>query len=145
MHLNTAGRVVERTWDGLPNRFPTLALDAFVVMPNHIHGIVCLVGAGLALPSRDSDVLAPPSLSHVVGAFKSLGAIAANRALSRPGRPLWQRNYFEHIIRNDNALRRIREYIATNPARWAFDGENPDRSGDDEFDRWLSDRADAQR
>lgn len=126
--LSDAGRVVEDTWADLTKRFPTIELDAFTVMPNHIHGIIVLVGQGVA---------APPKLGDVVGALKSLSAIAINRALSRSGRPLWQRNYYEHIIRNEAALDRIREYIATNPVRWALDRENPRRTGDDEFDAWL--------
>ena len=71
-------------------------------------------------------------------AFKSISATQVNRLLSRSGQPLWQRNYFEHIIRDGKALTRIREYIATNPLRWEFDRENPQRKGEDELDRWLT-------
>lgn len=72
---------------------------------------------------------APPrgALSSVVGAFKSAVTRERNRELGTPGAPLWQRNYHEHVIRNDDDLRRIRRYIADNPLRWARDEENPGR------------------
>jgi hypothetical protein len=61
-----------------------------------------------------------------------------NRLLSRSGQSLWQRSYYEHVIRTEESLSRIREYIATNPLRWQLDWENPERQGEDEFDRWLA-------
>jgi len=143
MRLNDVGRVVQSVWDGLSERFPTIELDAFVVMPNHVHGILVLVGAGLALPARDAASSAPrrsrpDSLGSVLRAFKSIAAIGSNRLLSRSGQPLWQRNYYEHVIRSEESLNRIRDYIATNPIRWELDRENPWRQGEDEFDRWLA-------
>jgi len=77
-------------------------------------------------------------LGNVLRAFKSISAIGVNRVLSRSGQPLWQRNYYEHVIRSEESLNRIRGYIATNPFRWEFDRENPARQGEDEFDRWLA-------
>jgi REP element-mobilizing transposase RayT len=62
-------------------------------------------------------------------AFKSISAIAVNRLLGRSGRSLWQRNYYEHVIRNENELAHIREYIANNPAQWVLDRENPNYAG----------------
>lgn len=112
--LNVAGRMTRSVWDELPNRFSGLELDAFVVMPNHVHGIFVLVGAGLALPG----------LGDIVRAFKSLTAVRVNRLLMRTG-PLWQRNYYEHIIRNEKELNLVREYIANNPLQWELDRENP--------------------
>ena len=148
MQINAAGLLVAQTWDRLSLRFPSIELDALVVMPNHVHGIVVLttvsppptppdlVGAGLALPEinipeRKKDDQKPgtprgaPTLGDVVGAFKSLSARACNQTLNRAGQRFWQRNYHEHIIRNEADLARIREYIATNPARWTEDNENP--------------------
>jgi REP element-mobilizing transposase RayT len=154
MCLNEAGRVVQTVWDGLSDRFPTIELVSFVVMPNHVHGIL-LVGAALAAPKRRKvgAALAPPrrgaassaptrsastTLGTVVRAFKSISAIGVNRLLSRSGQSLWQRSYCEHVIRTEQSLNRIREYIATNPLRWQLDRENPERKGEDEFDRWLA-------
>jgi putative transposase len=233
IRLNTAGSAVQVVWNELPRRFARLELDAFVVMPNHIHGIAAFVGAGLALPGEkgaasstptQGDVVdgvtggaptlghadngaaggvalghtgkgaaggvalghrgkgaasstptrddgddgvtggAPtlghadngaaggvalghtgkgaasstptrddgddgvaggaPTLGDVVRAFKSLSAIRVNRLLTRSG-PLWQRNYYEHIIRDEDELNRIRDYITNNPMQWELDRENP--------------------
>jgi len=143
MDLNDAGRMAEAAWDDLLKRFPNIELDTFGVMPNHIHGIIIIVGAGLALPKQGAASSAPtkdisPRLGDVVRAFKSVSAINVNRFLSRLGVPLWQRNYYDHIIRNEESLNRVREYIETNPLRWELDRENPHRKGEDEFDRWLA-------
>lgn len=143
MRLNDVGRLVRTVWGGLAERFPSVELDAFVVMPNHVHGILVLVGAGLALPVEGAASSAPTgttsiTLGNVLRAFKSMSAIRVNRLLPRSGKPFWQRNYYEHVIRNEESLNRIREYIATNPLRWELDRENPRCKGEDEFDRWLA-------
>ncbi|MBI2339239.1 MAG: transposase [Deltaproteobacteria bacterium] len=137
MVLNEAGEIVQFAWNGLSQRFKNVTLDAFIIMPNHIHGIIMIqrnVGAGLALPVTVNGMMgdgmmggaspAPTSLGDVVGAFKSISAIAVNRLLSRLG-PLWQRNYYEHIIRDEDDLFKIRQYIADNPACWDDDENNP--------------------
>lgn len=86
-------------------------------MPNHVHGVMFLEGnAGGASPA--------PTLGDVVGALKSISAVQVNRLLKRPG-PLWQRNYFEHVIRNDESLSQIRRYVQNNPWNWDLDPENP--------------------
>lgn len=153
MHLNDVGAVVQGTWIDLPNRFPTVRLDTFVVMPNHIHGIIILtnnhsvtVGAGLALPnihdhgsnhgvpstcSSNLDsakfqgtASSTPPLGDIIRAFKSISAIAVNRLLLRSGQPLWQRNYYERIVRDAHSLSNIRRYIKANPKNWAEDTNN---------------------
>ena len=150
MQLSDLGLIVAQTWDALPSRFPAVELDASVIMPNHVHGIIVLnnpqscptssdsVGAELALPAAKStpetqkkpgDASIAPTLGRVIQAFKSLSAIACNRAAGRTGVPFWQRNYYEHIIRNDAQLARIRDYTINNPARWAEDHENPEYPG----------------
>jgi REP element-mobilizing transposase RayT len=86
------------------------------------------------------------TVARVIQAFKSITIyeyiMGVRHHEWRPfeGR-LWQRNYYEHIIRNEDSLNRIREYIATNPLRWELDRENPQRTGDDEFDRWLAEQS----
>ena len=144
MRLNEAGRMVSTEWGALPARFPGVDLDAFVVMPNHIHGIIVfatrvsvgapLVGAQDIASNRTIDNRATtrvaPTLGDVVGAFKSRVTVEYTRGVKTKGWPafrrrLWQRNFYEHIIRNEASLNHIRQYILDNPARWAFDRDNP--------------------
>ncbi len=88
-------------------------------MPNHVHGIVFIESerARHASPLRRQA----PSLGTVVGAFKSATARLINQMRATPGAPLWQRNYYEHVIRNEALLSEIREYIANNLLKWALD------------------------
>ena len=116
MVLNACGGIVKGEWLSLSRRFPTIHLDAWVVMPNHFHGV-------LATQSKRNED--SPTLGNVIRAFKSRSAIAVNRQLGRNGRPVWQRNYFERIIRNSDELDRIRRYIHENPIRWIDDPDNP--------------------
>jgi REP element-mobilizing transposase RayT len=144
MRLNEAGWMVSTEWDALPTQFPGIDLDAFVVMPNHIHGIIIfatresvgapLVGAQDVASNRTIDNRATtrvaPTLGDVVGAFKSRVTVEYTRGVKTKGWPafrrrLWQRNFYEHIIRNEASLNHIRQYILDNPARWAFDRDNP--------------------
>ena len=103
-------------------------------MPNHFHGIIVLVGAGLALPRIDTTITrhegaasSAPTLGDIVRIFKSKSTIYVNRLLVRTGQRLWQRNYYEHIIRSEEELIRFREYIQNNPMQWEEDEENPGR------------------
>jgi len=111
---------VRAAWHSLPDRFPLVSLDEFVVMPNHVHGIIFLAETW---PGAEKE--STPTLSAVMRAFKSISAIAANRLLGRASLPFWQRGYYGHIIRNEADLNRIREYIRNNPLEWALDPENP--------------------
>ncbi|MDQ2810141.1 MAG: transposase [Chloroflexota bacterium] len=117
MVLTAAGQMVQQVWDGLPVRYPSIELDAFIVMPNHVHAILVLAGTDTAANS--------PLLGTVIRAFKSLSAVQVNRALGRSGIPLWQRNYYEHIVRHDKELDHIRTYILSNAVQWELDEENP--------------------
>ena len=139
MLLSDAGKLVERCWANLAERFPCLALDTFVIMPNHIHGIIRIVqdeGAASGVARKEGArwgaASSAPTLGEIVRAFKSTSARAVNLLLSRAERALWQRNYFERVIRNDDGLGKIREYILTNPQRWASDGDNPEASVHDD-------------
>lgn len=136
MQLNDAGRMVRATWESLPDRFPAVALDAYVVMPNHFHAIVRLtagnhnnpVGAALVAAHDENDER--PSLGNVIGAFKSITTNeyihgVRNRDWPAFDRRLWQRNYYERVIRNSRELDQIRRYIEYNPTNWAIDRENP--------------------
>lgn len=133
MRLNDAGRVVERCWHEIPIHFPHVALDAFVVMPNHVHEILIIavtVGATHALPlpnnaSPRPHGPQPDSIGAIIGSFKSAATKHINELRNIVGAPVWQRNYYEHIIRNDESMNRIREYIVNNPLQWQLDRENP--------------------
>ncbi len=125
--LNDAGRMVRAIWDALPGRFPALAPDSAVIMPNHFHAIVVIAGIAL-LPERAAT--AQPTLGVIVGAFKSLTTNAYIRGVQDQNwepfdQRLWQRNYYEHIVRDDNDLANIHDYIQHNPARWADDQLHP--------------------
>jgi putative transposase len=133
MRMNDAGCMVHGVWDDVPNYYAGVELDAFVVMPNHVHGIVVVVGAGpRACPNMGQPQGVAPTLSlpDVVHRFKTLTTRRYVYGVKQHGWPLfpgrvWQRNYYEHIIRNDESLNRVREYIANNPVQWELDRENP--------------------
>jgi putative transposase len=141
MILNEAGQTIQRVWEDLPHRFPTVVLDVFQLMPNHFHGILVIPGAGLeqALAlATGAPVIQPgpkaagtasrtPTMAGVVGAFKSIATIEVNRFQSCIGRRLLQENFYEHIIRSVDSLEKIRAYIRQKPVRWFEDPENPDR------------------
>jgi len=146
MRLNIYGEIVTACWNAIPRHFANAELDAFVVMPNHMHGIVVL-RRGKAFGSEASALLRdarpnalplhrlrgtpPGSLAAIVQNFKAVASRRINRARGTPGAPVWQRNYWEHIIRDDRALGAIRQYIADNPARWSLDVHNRASEGED--------------
>jgi putative transposase len=126
IYLTPAGQTARDVWYSLPERFSTLVFGEFIIMPNHLHCILAFVGAGLAPPIRvgaKGDGQRPYSLSMVIGAFKSISAIKINRLLKRSGRPVWQRSYYDHIIRDGNDMRNAQRYILENPMRWSMDPE----------------------
>jgi putative transposase len=122
VHLGGAGDVVDRYWRELPNKFSNVHLDAHVVMPNHLHGIVLI--------NESTGGHAGPPLPRIVAWFKTMTTNACIKlvkagAMASFDRRLWQRGYYEHIVRNEDDLSRIRHYIETNAALWAEDDENP--------------------
>jgi REP element-mobilizing transposase RayT len=137
------GHIVQECWSEIPSHFPRVELDQFIVMPNHIHGIVAIVGCrGTACraPTTRAEFgkPAPGSLPTIIGSFKSAVTKRINEVRGSGGESIWQRNYYEHIIRDEESLNRIREYIFYNPLKWSLDRENPERTGEDDFDRWLA-------
>jgi REP element-mobilizing transposase RayT len=133
MRLNEYGEIVQNTWDDLPNHNNGIELDAFVVMPNHIHGIIIIVGAGSEPAPTNETVPTTTSapaiaLSEIVRQLKTFSARRINVQRQISGVPVWQRNYYEHIIRNDHEFERISQYIIHNPVQWMLDVENPNRS-----------------
>ena len=137
MLLNTAGAMVEKWWHELLNKFPFLRTDVHVVMPNHFHGIIHVGAALCCRPGVEKDRdgsgrprRVAPTLGKIVGWFKTMTTNQYIRGVKKedwpsfPGR-LWQRNYYEHLIRDEYELDYYRTYIANNPANWRADKENP--------------------
>jgi putative transposase len=135
MQLNRLGEIVEDEWHRTAILRPHVSLDAFVVMPNHVHGIICFDAqeegkARLAPTTAGFGHPIAGSLPSILGAFKSASTKRINEARGTRRAPLWQRNYFDHVIRNEQELRCVREYIAANPLRWFEDANNPNYSLD---------------
>ena len=127
MHLSSVGENVFVQWTNLPQRFSGLELHVFVVMPNHFHAIISInpVGAPLAAPccvsNKKGAASSAPTLGRILRAFKSISAVEGNRLLNRSNQSFWQRNYWEHVIRNEKELMTLRQYILSNPAQWELD------------------------
>jgi REP element-mobilizing transposase RayT len=131
IELNETGKIVEQWWQKLEIKFTNITLDYHVIMPNHIHGIIMMsegvmdVGAIHELPLPRGRIERRRMLiPKVIGYFKMNSAKHINILRKATGDPLWQRNYYEHIIRNEKELSRIREYIQNNPLKWDLDREN---------------------
>jgi REP element-mobilizing transposase RayT len=145
MRANEFGCVVSKEWFGSADIRAEIKLypDEFVVMPNHIHGIVWILdhvgatGPRVGAHGRAPLQRPPRSLGAFVAGFKSAVTKRINMMRGTPGAAVWQRGYYEHIIRDDESLNRIREYILQNPLRWHLDLENPQRAGEDDLWRMF--------
>lgn len=144
MRFNKAGQVAKRCWVDIPDHFPHVELDTFVVMPNHVHGIIVItdaVGAKNFSPLQIGRTtrLGMRSPSKTVGSIVRGFKIGVTKWFRQHTDiyNVWQRNYREHIIRNEESLNRIRQYLAENPLRWAFDGENPSAVEPEAEETWL--------
>src|SRR5680860_225951 len=141
VHLSTIGELVNTAWLAIPDHHPAVLLDEMVIMPNHVHGILCIqsdengmpIDRGIPAPTVTQSSETPArrsagpgkgTLGAIIGSFKSSSSRNINRHRGTAAAPVWQRNYYEHIIRNERSLDRIRTYIAGNPARWDDDDEN---------------------
>jgi putative transposase len=143
MKLSNKGEIVKREWLKTAVLRCYVRLDQFVVMPNHFHAILWIEkdnrGTARCAPtiSRFGN-LPSESLSSIIRAFKAAVTKNINILCKTSGLSIWQRNYYEHVIRDESALNRIRQYIINNPCIWELDRENPDRTGQHEFYRWLA-------
>ncbi|MDE0085308.1 MAG: transposase, partial [Candidatus Poribacteria bacterium] len=123
IHLNEIGDIVVKWWNRIPQHFPSIEIGEYVIMPNHIHGIIAWnVDVGARSP-RPKD---KPSLGKIVAYFKYQSTKFINQHHNTPGKRIWQRNYHDHVIRDDNDLQRLREYIQNNPKKWELDQLHPD-------------------
>ncbi|OGW72566.1 MAG: hypothetical protein A2Y02_02505 [Omnitrophica bacterium GWA2_52_12] len=142
MFHNENGKIVETTWHDLIKHVNGIALDSFVIMPNHIHGIIVIAGSEKTVEEPSVFVGAIPTtagrhelplrserrkmlLPKLVGRLKMVTAKRINELRGTPGAPVWQRNYYEHVIRDEKSLSEMREYIANNPKQWDLDENNP--------------------
>ena len=155
VQLNETGRLVEAVWLQTARVRPDIVLDAHVVMPNHFHAIL-FIHESSGVPGATHRVAPtnnhpsgadksrcpagpkPKSVGAIIGQFKSLVTKRLNLTQQNLDGSVWQRNYYEHVIRDEESLNRIREYIATNPQRWDLDRENLQAAGKDAFDDWLA-------
>jgi putative transposase len=139
MQPSATGMRVAYDWEHIPEHFPSASLDEWIIMPNHLHGIILLstgeasadkiIGDLISLPADASPRHPIGTTSGSIGAilqnFKSITSRKINQAAGSPGAPLWQRNYYEHIIRNKQEWERISDYIRINPLRWEEDQIHP--------------------
>ena len=123
MALSEFGKIIVSEWLFLPVRFPHISLDQWVVMPNHLHGIIQInyVQKNVSPISVDKPGSRPGSINAVIQNFKSITTRKINSLRNQKGNPFWQRNYYEHVVRNEQSLAEIREYVVNNPFRWKID------------------------
>jgi putative transposase len=133
MKLSPEGKIAQRCWEEMPKHFSNVQLDEYIIMPNHIHGIIILtdsmVGTRHAVSLREQ--FAKPvigSVPTIVRSFKSATTKRIHEIRNTPSLPVWQSRFFERIIRSDKELDNIREYIFNNVLKWAYESqhENPD-------------------
>ena len=121
MVLNEYGNIVSGSWNDLPHHYSNIKPDEFVVMPNHVHGIIVIdnkVGNGFKpFPTQHG-------LSEIIRGFKTFSSRKINETICSKAKFHWQKSFYDHVIRNEASLDRVREYITINPARWDADIEN---------------------
>ena len=126
MILSEIGKIVFDYWFEIPKHFQNVKLDEFCVMPNHIHGILLLNNVGVQNfePLRNKfQHIIPKSIGSIIRTYKTA---VTHWSKQNDYNFFWQRNFYEHIIRNENELNEIREYINNNPLQWELDNENPE-------------------
>jgi len=124
MVLNAFGHVADQCWRDMAVHCPDVVIDAYVIMPNHVHGIITIAGERHASPRQHRPApqhALPRTIGSIIGGFKSATTKRINEMRQTPGGRLWQRNYYEIIIRDERAFYRIQKYIQNNPAKWQAD------------------------
>jgi len=129
MVLNDIGKIIRNSWLWLADQYDYVDLDEFIVMPDHLHGIIFLTDMNLMGASRGAPTTLRKPLGQLIGAFKTVSTKRINTIRNTPDTRLWQRNYFEYIIRGERDLARVREYIMNNPVKCGEDEYNPSLRG----------------
>jgi len=124
ININQYGQIVKNAWLQIPQHFENIKLDQFIIMPNHVHGIIINgpVGTGHALSSNNNKNTKNNNLSTIVGSFKSAATRQINQLNNNQFK--WQRSFYDHRIRTEESLKNIREYIINNPKTWDTDENN---------------------
>ena len=130
MQLSDEGQIAAESWVWLEEQYPYVMVDAWVVMPNHTHAIITIHddstgGSGTGGSRTAPTVVKRKPLGRLIGAFKTVSTKQINRMHNTPGARFWQRNYWEHIVRNQTAYQRIYQYIQNNSACWEDDQLHP--------------------
>jgi REP element-mobilizing transposase RayT len=122
LKLNLIGKLIDHFWQKIDEKYSDVHIDQFIVMPNHLHGLIIIKNHC----SHRGEATAPlQSLGKIIAWYKYESTKNVNRLCQSPGVRLWQRNYYDRIIRNENEYDRIKKYILNNPARWESDRNNP--------------------
>ena len=131
--LSVMGQIVDRAWRAIPEHFPGVVAAEYVVMPNHVHGVVviqdenvnavCDVGATYMSPLRDINV--SPTLGVIIGTFKAAVTREIHKIKGYEHLRIWQRNYHERVIRDERDYEELANYIVANPLNWELDSEFP--------------------
>jgi REP element-mobilizing transposase RayT len=130
MVVNEYGTIVSKSWEWLGVQYDHVELDAWMIMPNHMHGIIVINhdscrGGSRTAPTATVPMMKRKPVGRLIGAFKTVSTKQINQIRNTPGISVWQRNYYEHIIRDEKSLENIRNYIINNPAQWEEDENNP--------------------
>ena len=133
--LTSIGEIAKKCWIEIPLHFPDVGIEAFVVMPNHLHGILVInpTAPGNSQQSRSTqraESFGKPlsgAVPTIIRSFKAAVTKSVRESGSLIGSPVWQRGYFERVLRNGREFVNATDYIIKNPSRWAFDEENPER------------------
>ena len=125
IQLSTIGKIIDTQWNNIPNQYENIELDQYIIMPNHVHGILIINKNDI---NKRADTRPAPTISDIICAFKSKSTMEYLNYLKRNNTyipvNIWQRSFHDHIIRNERSLSAIREYIYVNPENWEQDIDN---------------------
>ena len=126
MVMNNAGKIVQQVWNELPVHYSDINIDHFIIMPNHIHGLIKLLepNVGDGFKPSTAEIRHSHGLSEIVRGFKSFSARRVNNVMNSKGVPLWQRSFYDRIIRSDDEHYAVIQYIQDNPKNWQEDEDN---------------------